>query len=88
MASWVWPGMAPVRGACDGGGELGGGELGGGELGGGELGGGELGGGELGGGELGGGELGGGLAAGQGVADAAALLCPAEAPDEGVPELP
>jgi hypothetical protein len=80
--------MLPVRGACDGGGEVGGGEVGGGEVGGGELGGGEVGGGEV-------GDVAGegllcpeGLAAAQGDVDGAALLCPVEAPDEDAVELP
>ena len=87
MGFWVGPGTAPVRGACDGGGEDGGGEDGGGEDGGGEDGGGEDGGGEVG-DVAGDGLCGGGLAAAQGDADGAALLFPAEAPVDGSLELP
>ena len=87
MASWVGPGTVPVRGACDGGGEVGGGELGGGELGGGELGGGEVGGCEVG-DVAGDGLFCAGLAAAQGVDDGTVLPFPVAAPDEGTLELP
>ena len=88
MASWVGPGTAPVRGACDGGGEVGGGEVGGGEVGGGEVGGAVVGGGEVGGCEVGDGLLCAGLAPAQGVDDGTTLVFPVAAPDEGALELP
>ena len=81
--------MLPVSGPCVGGGEVGGGDVGGGDVGGGDVGGGDVGGGEVGGGEVGGGLFcAEGLAAPHGDDDGAALPFPAEALDEGAPELP
>ena len=86
MASWVWPAMPPVRGAC----EVGGGEVGGGEVDGDGDGDGEVDG-DGDGDDDGDGDglfCAEGLAGGHVVDDVAVLLCPAEAPDEGALELP